>query len=191
MVITLTGFMACGKSTIGRALAADLGVRFVDLDDAVVESEDRSIPEIFAAEGEEYFRECEYRCLLELLEGSSKDSLASSEDAAPSMAIPAQGSPHGSKPALVIALGGGAVTYPKTRDVVLAQTLCIYLKVDFATISQRLRGVGAATRPLAPSAAALFAARAPIYELAHITVIADDSSISHTVERISQCLRII
>lgn len=57
--IVLIGMMGCGKSTIGAMLAQRLGRRLVDTDALIVEREGRSIAEMFAAEGESYFRERE------------------------------------------------------------------------------------------------------------------------------------
>ncbi len=54
--VVLIGMPSSGKSTIGRMLAEKLGKRFLDLDDEVVKADGRSIPEIFAAEGEDGFR---------------------------------------------------------------------------------------------------------------------------------------
>ncbi len=65
--IVLTGFMGSGKTTVGRMLAAQLGWRFVDLDDAVETRELRSVPEIFAQHGEVYFRQAEKEVLAGLL----------------------------------------------------------------------------------------------------------------------------
>ena len=55
----LTGFMGCGKSTVGRRLAAITGHRFVDSDELIVKTQNKSIPEIFAEVGEEAFRDIE------------------------------------------------------------------------------------------------------------------------------------
>src|SRR5688500_14973465 len=57
--IVLVGFMGAGKSSVGRVLARRLGRCVVETDDMITASEGRSIPEIFAAEGEEYFRAAE------------------------------------------------------------------------------------------------------------------------------------
>ena len=54
--VALIGMPSSGKTTIGRALAEKLGKRFVDLDEEIVKAEGRSIPDIFAAEGEDGFR---------------------------------------------------------------------------------------------------------------------------------------
>lgn len=86
--IVLVGFMGAGKSTIGRALAARLGMSFVDSDE-VIEAAAGSIPHIFAAEGESGFRAREAAVIADLLTG----------------------------PPAVISLGGGAVSTPSVRDV--------------------------------------------------------------------------
>ncbi len=54
--VVLVGMPSCGKSTLGRLLAKQLGRTFVDLDEEIVKADGRSIPDIFAAEGEEGFR---------------------------------------------------------------------------------------------------------------------------------------
>jgi shikimate kinase len=65
--VVLIGFMGCGKSSVGRRLAALTGHRFVDTDDLVVQAENASIPEIFATGGEEAFRQIEQRVLADLV----------------------------------------------------------------------------------------------------------------------------
>ena len=57
--VALIGMPSSGKTTVGRALAEALGKRFVDLDEEIVKADGRSIPDIFAAEGEEGFRQKE------------------------------------------------------------------------------------------------------------------------------------
>ena len=59
--LVLIGFMGCGKSSVGRRLSGLTGHRFVDTDELIVQSEGRSIPEIFAENGEDYFRDAEQR----------------------------------------------------------------------------------------------------------------------------------
>ena len=63
----LTGFMGCGKSTVGRRLAALTGHRFVDTDELIVKTQNKNIPEIFAEVGEEGFRDIEQSVLLDLV----------------------------------------------------------------------------------------------------------------------------
>lgn len=55
----LVGFMGTGKSTVGRALASRLGFQFIDSDHTIESQQGRSIADIFAAEGEPYFRQLE------------------------------------------------------------------------------------------------------------------------------------
>lgn len=62
--IVLVGFMACGKTTVGDLLAKKLNKLQIDLDQAIVEREKLTIPEIFAKFGEDHFRLCEHRALL-------------------------------------------------------------------------------------------------------------------------------
>ena len=64
--ILLVGMPGCGKSTVGRALAKQLGKRFVDADDVIVEKAGMPIPEIFARDGEPGFRAVETAVLAEL-----------------------------------------------------------------------------------------------------------------------------
>lgn len=64
--VVLTGFMACGKSTIGRALAQKTGRCFVDTDALIVSRSGRSVAEIFACDGEEAFRRLEREVAAEL-----------------------------------------------------------------------------------------------------------------------------
>ena len=61
--VVLIGFMGCGKSSVGRRLAALTGHRFVDTDDLIIQAENMSIAEIFAAGGEESFRDIEERTI--------------------------------------------------------------------------------------------------------------------------------
>ena len=64
--IYLTGFSGTGKSTVGNVLAIMTGKDFVDVDLVIEEIEGKSIPDIFALKGEEYFRSVETECLREV-----------------------------------------------------------------------------------------------------------------------------
>ncbi len=64
----LVGYMACGKTHRGRVMAEELGIRFIDLDAYIVNREFRTIPQIFADEGEPGFRKLETRYLQEVCE---------------------------------------------------------------------------------------------------------------------------
>ena len=79
MIWVLTGFMGCGKTSIGR-LAASLsaGLEFIDLDEEIERREGRSIPDIFSADGESVFRSIERRTLAELLLAAGHSPFGSS-----------------------------------------------------------------------------------------------------------------
>ena len=131
MIVSLTGFMGCGKSSVGRILSELLCCPFVDLDDAISERAGRSIPEIFAAEGEPYFRELERETLADIIRSHSSDD---------------------SSARLILALGGGAVMTQACERMVHEETLCIYLKASVDTLISHLEGQDAG-RPLLNTAA--------------------------------------
>ena len=123
--------MGCGKSSVGRILSELLCCPFVDLDDAISERAGRSIPEIFAAEGESYFRGLERETLADIIRSHSSDD---------------------SSARLILALGGGAVMTQACERMVHEKTLCIYLKASVDTLISHLEGQ-AAGRPLLNTAA--------------------------------------
>lgn len=63
MVIALCGYMGSGKTTLGKILAKKLNVTFADTDDYIEKIENKSIPQIFNQDGEEYFREAEFKAI--------------------------------------------------------------------------------------------------------------------------------
>jgi shikimate kinase len=65
--IVLVGLMGCGKSSIGRRLAARLELPFIDADDEIEQAAGRTIPDIFAVRGEAYFREGERKVIQRLV----------------------------------------------------------------------------------------------------------------------------
>lgn len=106
--IVLVGAPGAGKSTVGRLLADELGVAFVDVDSVIEERAGRSIPDIFATDGEPAFRALEETTTLEQLD----------------------------RPA-VIALGGGAVLSPAIRAA-LAGRRVVWLRVAAGTAADRV-----------------------------------------------------
>lgn len=158
--IVLTGFMGSGKSTVGPLLAAMLGWRFVDADEAIVAEAGRTIPEIFAREGEARFRE---------LERATIGRLASED-------------------ALVLALGGGALETEATRSLLLKSqdTLLVHLEVELATTLQRCRGTEH-SRPILADRANLanrYQRRLPLYRTAHVSIAVDTLTPAEVVEAI-------
>ena len=71
--IILVGYMACGKSSIGRILAKRLGCRLLDTDTYIEQKAGKLIKEIFADEGEAYFRQLETDCIQELIQKYVKE----------------------------------------------------------------------------------------------------------------------
>ena len=127
MIISLIGFMGCGKSSVGRRLSQLLCCPFIDLDDVIEEREGRTISEIFAAEGEAGFREIELESLLTVVEGGCSKT---EQHCHPERS---EGSSH-----LILALGGGTVMTPQCAALVMEKTLCIYLKASVDTLMERL-----------------------------------------------------
>ena len=159
MIISLTGFMGCGKSSTGRELAARLGAHLVDLDTQIVARSGRTIPELFR-EGEEAFRRVELDTLRAVLDEAD----AAGGDT-------------------VLALGGGALTVPEARDLVFSRTRCVWLRTRLETIRARL-GSEDVSRPLFKDAGTLYASREPVYALAPFVVDTDDAGPAGVAEEI-------
>src|SRR5213075_514766 len=141
--IVILGFMACGKTTVGQALARQLRCDFVDLDSQITKSKGRSPAQIIETDGEAAFREFETLVLRDVLQKQE---------------------------ASVIALGGGTWTIPANRTLVaLHDSLTVWLDVPFELCWQRIIGSGDTIRPLAPdhtTAKKLYEIRQPSYQLA-------------------------
>jgi shikimate kinase len=129
MIISLTGFMGCGKSSVGRELSRLLCCPFMDLDDVIVEREGRSIPEIFASDGETEFRRMEHEALMHILTGLRRTD---------------------KKVTGILALGGGTVMTEECAKIVHEKTVCIYLKASVETLLEHLQGQ-AGGRPMLSS----------------------------------------
>lgn len=119
MIISLTGFMGSGKSSVGRRLSALLCCSFADLDPVIEESEGRSITEIFATDGEKAFRRMEMETLQDLISQYSKPDTERTAD-------------------LVLALGGGTVMTQECADMIRSHTFCIYLRATVDTLTSHL-----------------------------------------------------
>ena len=160
MLITLCGFMGSGKTTVGKVLADFLGCPFLDLDDLVVKKAGKTIPDIFAEDGEPAFRQLEAQVLRKTVEKYAEGTA-------------------------VLALGGGAVMTPASAALLHGKTDCIYLRATLETLLNRLEGETAG-RPLADGAlAARLAEREPVYEeTAHVTVDTDGLSPEEVADEI-------
>jgi shikimate kinase len=119
----LVGFMAAGKTTIGKLLAEQLGWSFADLDDDIEAAARRTISEIFENDGEPEFRRMENEAL--------RARVRSIESGAPT----------------VLALGGGAYAQPANFDVVRNNGVTLWLDCPFDTVKRRV--ASATHRPLA------------------------------------------
>ena len=152
MMVALTGFMGSGKTTVGKVLADFLGCPFMDLDDLVVKKAGKSIPDIFAQDGEPAFRQLEAQVLRKTVEKYAESTA-------------------------VLALGGGAVLAPASAALLHEKTVCIYLRATLDTLLTRLAGETAG-RPLADASLAdRLASREPIYEkTAHVIIDTDGLS---------------
>jgi shikimate kinase len=113
MNIFLLGYMASGKTTVGKALADKIGFCFMDLDNYIEDKEAMSISAIFATKGEIYFRKLETRYLKELI---------------------------GTKEKSVISLGGGTPCYGNNMQLLLnsQNATTIYLKASLKELVKRL-----------------------------------------------------
>ena len=160
MMITLTGFMGSGKTTVGKVLADFLGCPFMDLDDLVVKKAGKSIPDIFAQDGEPAFRQLEAQVLRKTVEKYAESTA-------------------------VLALGGGAVLAPASAALLHEKTVCIYLRATLDTLLARLAGETAG-RPLADASLAdRLASREPIYEkTAHVIIDTDGLSPDEVADEI-------
>jgi shikimate kinase len=181
MIISLTGFMGCGKSSVGKELSALLSCSYADLDTIIEKAAGHSIPEIFANEGEPVFRQMELEALRRVLADSEMDNKVSD--------LPSDTS-------MILALGGGAVMTPECAGLVREKTLCVYLRTSIETIAGRLAAKGEAEgRPMlksGPGIAELMDRRKSTYEsTAHMIVDTDGKSISEVAEEIAEyCVRL-
>jgi shikimate kinase / 3-dehydroquinate synthase len=164
--LILTGFMGCGKSSVGRRVAALLDREFIDLDEAFVSAEGEAIVDYFAKHGEAAFRAKECELLEGILRGTA------------------------SGPGCVLALGGGTLETPTARELVTSRGGVVYLEVDAQQAWQRARDTG---RPLAADQAkfgALLARRQAVYEGAANWILpVEDRSIEDVSREIVQLLR--
>ncbi len=153
----VVGFMASGKSTIGRHLAGALGWSFFDIDDEIEAAEKTSISSIFDTRGEQEFRRIEAQIIAQHVRWIERG-----------------------RPA-VVAVGGGAFAQPANRDLLLQNGMAIWLDCPLDVVRHRV--AQASHRPLARDLekfAALYHARQEDYSMAdlRVTIESDDPNVT-------------
>ncbi len=169
MIISLIGFMAAGKTTVGKELAKSLNSQFIDLDAFIEEKEGKTISEIFEHNGESHFRGLEEKYLQDILEEHISKNPSTLDDLPKKEIEKIEDDEPISKKkcTLIIALGGGTVTNQICADLISDLTYCVYLKADIETILSRLNAEEKEKRPmlgLGKSILELYKSRELIYE---------------------------
>jgi shikimate kinase len=163
--IVLVGMMGAGKSSVGRRLAARLSIPFVDADIEIEKAAGMTIPEIFASQGEPYFRAGENRVIARLLESGPQ----------------------------VLATGGGAFMNADTRATIRAKGVSVWLRATLEVLSRRVKRRN--DRPLLKDAdpvetlRRLMDERYPVYAEADLTVESRDVPHEAIVDEIIEGLR--
>ena len=172
--VYLTGFMGCGKSTLGPILANVIGYRFLDLDARIAAEAGRPVAALFADEGEAAFRARE----AEALRATAREA------------------------SLVVATGGGALAREPSLSWALGKGTVVYLRMPLDALVARLLRVREA-RPLLlgddgrrlgeadleARVATLLAVRAPFYDRAHVTLDVGARGVGASVDDLARMLR--
>lgn len=154
-IISLTGFMGAGKSTVGWELACRLGWPFVDLDAEIEAAAGLAIPDFFQKYGEAAFRALEIRTLKQVLESRETP--------------------------FVLALGGGTICSDEARKAILDRTCCIFLDASEGEIVRRV-GPDTSSRPVFDIVR--MQKRLPFYRQAHYEISTDGKSVQQIVDEI-------
>ena len=156
--VVLVGMMGAGKTAVGTAMARLLSVPFVDSDDEIERAANMTVAEIFARDGEAFFRARESEVLTRLLSG----------------------------PPCILSTGGGAFLAPANRAVIADQGVAVWLKADLELLWNRVKHK--TTRPLLRTAdpkatlTALLDQRAPVYAEAGVVV---EAEAAYTVDQMA------
>ncbi|MEM5475087.1 shikimate kinase [Pacificibacter sp. AS14] len=157
--VALVGMMGAGKTAVGKAIAQLLEVPFLDSDAEIERAADRTIAEIFARDGEAFFRSKETQVITRLLEDER----------------------------CILSTGGGAFMSEVNRDTIAAHGVAVWLKADLDILWQRVRHKN--TRPLLQTdnpletLRSLADVRNPIYGMAGVIV---DAEPSLSIEKMAQ-----
>ncbi|MFC3615975.1 shikimate kinase [Lutimaribacter marinistellae] len=164
--VVMVGMMGAGKTAVGRALAARLHVPFLDSDAEIESAANMTIPEIFARDGEPFFRKKETQVIGRLLDEAKG----------------------------VLSTGGGAFLSETNRRMISEKGVSVWLKADLSTLWNRVRHRD--TRPLLrtddprTTLRELYDARVPLYSEADLAVISDsDTAIETMVDRVIEALK--
>lgn len=164
--IVMVGMMGAGKTAVGRALAERLSVPFLDSDHEIEAAANMTIPEIFARDGEAFFREKEHQVIARLLQEERG----------------------------ILSTGGGAFLAERNRDVITQAGVSVWLQADLDVLWKRVKGRD--TRPLLrtenpyQTLSDLYDARVPLYEQADLAVASDGHcTIETMVDRVLEALR--
>jgi shikimate kinase len=165
MKIILFGFMGCGKTTYGKAIAGHFDMEFIDLDDYIEHRENRTIKHIFETDGESKFREIEHIAMQEVL--NNKDNI-------------------------VMAAGGGTPCFYDNLKVMRQHGITIYLKVPVPVLALRLMDAkiyrpliwGKTEKELTEYIKNTINYRKKFYNQAHIRINAEDLKVKRLERRI-------
>ena len=155
--VYLVGFMAAGKTSVGRALARRLDWKFIDIDDLIERQEHLTVAEIFARHGEPYFRTAERAILLDQLNARHA----------------------------VVATGGGTFADPQNRAAIRNDGVSVWLDAPLERVIARMPADG--RRPLAADRAdleRLYEGRRLAYEQAHVRLDAGRAGVDALVEQL-------
>ena len=163
--VVLVGMMGAGKTAVGKALAAKLGVPFLDSDAEIVSAANMEIAEIFTRDGEAFFRQKETQVIERLL------------TAAP----------------CVLSTGGGAFLAERNREMISEKGVAVCLKADLQLLWNRVKHKD--TRPLLKTEdpfvtlSEIYEKRASIYAMADLKVPVEPSySIEMTRDKVVEAL---
>ncbi|MGI9368078.1 MAG: shikimate kinase [Ruegeria sp.] len=163
--VVMVGMMGAGKTAVGRALAARLGVPFLDSDAEIVSAANMSIPEIFERDGEAFFRKKESQVIGRLLDEKK----------------------------CVLSTGGGAFLSDENRNMISDRGVSVWLRADLNVLWNRVKHKD--TRPLLRTAdpyatlKLLYEQRVPIYSQADLAVESDsETAIENMADRVLAAL---
>ncbi len=163
--VVLVGMMGAGKTAVGRALAARLGVPFLDSDAEIESAANMTIPEIFERDGEPFFRQKETQVIGRLLDEERG----------------------------ILSTGGGAFMTEGNRAMISERGASVWLRADLNVLWNRVRHKD--TRPLLRTAdpyatlKALYEDRVPVYAEADLIAESDgETSIDNMVDRVVEAL---